>query len=434
MKHRTSRQVEKGDRFLQAGQLKEARNAYRRALRARPSDVDALARLAALESDLGAPAEAVPLLQRLAKLRPDDIEARLRLAAAMEDCGDLEAAEEVLAAVTETAPGCMEAHNNLGNVLQAQRRFPDAFAAYRRALDLDGGMAEIWVNAGNALDEQDGHADSIPYYERAIELDADSAPTRYYLARAHLAMGAPDRAMAEVEHCLALDPADQRGIALKGVLHAELGQEEESRRIFDYDRLIREIRPEAPEGFADPSAFRAAVVQHIRDQAELDYDPAGASTKGGWHSGDLMQDSAEIMTALKLMLRTVFEAYLSDMEPDPDHPFLRQSYTNVRVVAQAQLLDSQGYLLSHIHPAGWVSGAYYLGLPDMVSEGDGNAGWIEFGRPTEEIKATVELERRCYQPEEGKAVLFPSYFFHGTRPFESETPRISLGMDLVPKR
>ncbi|MCW5581951.1 MAG: hypothetical protein KIS72_11480 [Luteimonas sp.] len=36
------------------------------------------------------------------------------------------------------------------------------------------------------------------------------------------------------------------------------------------------------------------------------------------------------------------------------------------------------------------------------------------------------------RPEEGTMLLFPSYFYHRTLPFEDESPRISIAFDVLP--
>jgi len=38
------------------------------------------------------------------------------------------------------------------------------------------------------------------------------------------------------------------------------------------------------------------------------------------------------------------------------------------------------------------------------------------------------------RPELGQLVLFPSYFWHGTLPFHSEQPRLTVAFDVVPER
>ena len=73
-------------------------------------------------------------------------------------------------------------------------------------------------------------------------------------------------------------------------------------------------------------------------------------------------------------------------------------------------------------------------LPEIISQpGQGEAGWIEFGRPPEHFHTTVEPEVRAIQPEPGLMLLFPSYFYHRTVPFESADPRISISFDILPK-
>ncbi len=434
MAQRTSAQVDKGDRFLQAGKPNQARKAYRRALRGRRDDVVALDRLASLEIDAGNPAEALPLLRRLAEMQPDDHQTRLRLATTLEDVEDHAEAEAVLRALVQDAPGHAEAHNNLANVLQARERFEEALEAYSRALELAPDSVEIAVNVGNTLDELGRHGESIAHYSKALERRPGLVEGRYYRARALTAVGRAEEAMADVKHCLALDAGNQRALALQGVLFAELGQHEEAHRIFDYDRQVRAFKPETPAGFSDRKEFLSAIVDHIRNGIKLDFEPMGASTRGGWHSHDILTEPHEAIAALKSLLQGVFHSYLSELTLEPGHPFLRQKHSNVRIAAQAQILESQGFLLSHIHPSGWVSGAFYLAIPDVVEAGEGDPGWIEFGRPTAEIKSRAELETRRYKPEEGMAILFPSYFFHGTRPFQSDQPRISLGMDLKPTK
>ena len=60
------------------------------------------------------------------------------------------------------------------------------------------------------------------------------------------------------------------------------------------------------------------------------------------------------------------------------------------------------------------------------------AGWIEFGRPQDHPMSKAEPQLRSYQPHEGMVVLFPSYFYHRTEPFESQDQRISIAFDIVP--
>ena len=90
--------------------------------------------------------------------------------------------------------------------------------------------------------------------------------------------------------------------------------------------------------------------------------------------------------------------------------------------------------MPHIHPSAWLSGVYYVRLPEIIGQpGQGEAGWIEFGRPPEHFHCTAEPEVRVFEPEPGLMLLFPSYFYHRTVPFESADMRISISFDVLPK-
>jgi hypothetical protein len=97
-------------------------------------------------------------------------------------------------------------------------------------------------------------------------------------------------------------------------------------------------------------------------------------------------------------------------------------------------LRSGGFHISHIHHSGWISSALYIALPDEVAalpDDTAGPGALTFGVPDE----TLGLEltpRRIEPPRVGRLVIFPSYFWHGTLPFESEQPRMTVAFDALP--
>ncbi len=62
----------------------------------------------------------------------------------------------------------------------------------------------------------------------------------------------------------------------------------------------------------------------------------------------------------------------------------------------------------------------------------GHDGWIEFGRPQSIYRTTASPDIRLVRPEEGLMVLFPSFFFHRTIPFEAAAERICIAFDVQP--
>ena len=91
-------------------------------------------------------------------------------------------------------------------------------------------------------------------------------------------------------------------------------------------------------------------------------------------------------------------------------------------------LKSAGYHDSHIHPQGWISSALYLALPHHTADESPEAGYLKLGEPPTELG--VELNAtRLIEPAVGRLVLFPSWLWHGTLPFD-EGERLTVAFDV----
>ena len=117
-----------------------------------------------------------------------------------------------------------------------------------------------------------------------------------------------------------------------------------------------------------------------------------------------------------------------------DHPVRAHWPRRWRLSVWAAVLKGQGNLVPHIHLDGYLGGVYYVRLPAITARADANqASWFELGRPPEELGVAGEMPTRRIQPREGRMILFPSYFYHGTVPFEAGEDRISVAFDVVPE-
>ena len=123
------------------------------------------------------------------------------------------------------------------------------------------------------------------------------------------------------------------------------------------------------------------------------------------------------------------------MGGDFEHPFPAAAPAKLTLSVWGVVMQAAGHQIAHIHPAAWLSGVYYAKVPDVVEKGNGSeAGWIAFGRPPEHFHNRVEPEVRAIRPEPGLMVLFPSYFYHHTVPFETDETRVSIAFDLMPAK
>jgi hypothetical protein len=73
-----------------------------------------------------------------------------------------------------------------------------------------------------------------------------------------------------------------------------------------------------------------------------------------------------------------------------------------------------------------LSSAFYVRVPAL--DESSREGWLELGRPPPDLRMDLE-PLATIEPEAGNLVLFPSYLYHGTRPFTSGE-RLSVAFDV----
>ena len=323
------------------------------------------------------------------------------------------------------------AHYNLGNALVAAGRGAEACAAYRSAIAIEPNFSLGFRNLGLALLETDDVDGAVRALRQAVELDPQDTGAVSSLAIALLRRGDLHDALAALERNFGRVPNKTRDLSLKAVALERLGDSDGARRLLDFDRLILTIRPAAPPGYRDVAAFNAALAEHVLDHPSLDRSPAQHATRGGRHSGDLLPDSAPVIAALESVIEGTVQRYVDSGARIGAHPFLATAPDSVVLTAWAVVLDRGGYQIPHVHPAGWLSGLYYARVPEPLPERP-HEGWIEFGRPDPVIAGGADTATRLIRPEAGSMVLFPSYFYHRTLPFDTPGPRISIAFDVMP--
>ncbi|MEO1080984.1 MAG: putative 2OG-Fe(II) oxygenase [Pseudomonadota bacterium] len=93
-------------------------------------------------------------------------------------------------------------------------------------------------------------------------------------------------------------------------------------------------------------------------------------------------------------------------------------------------LRGGGFHSTHTHTHGWLSSALYVDVPDRATLGEAPAGYLSFGDPPPELGMNLPPVRQI-EPEAGRLVLFPSYCWHGTVPFDAGE-RTTVAFDIAP--
>jgi uncharacterized protein (TIGR02466 family) len=154
------------------------------------------------------------------------------------------------------------------------------------------------------------------------------------------------------------------------------------------------------------------------------------SVRGGTQTdGNLFHRIEPEIVALREAIRETVAEHARGLPPvDPAHPLLRSRPQAVHFTgAWSVRLVAGGHHANHVHPMGWLSSAFYIVLPPDL--GQDEAGWLTLGQPQAQLNVDLP-PRRVIEPKPGRLALFPSWMWHGTRPF-GEGERLTVAFDVA---
>jgi hypothetical protein len=175
-----------------------------------------------------------------------------------------------------------------------------------------------------------------------------------------------------------------------------------------------------------------SLAQLLRRLHRTRAHPIGQSLRGGTQTrGRLFRRQEPEIAHLRDAIEQAVREHMRGLPAaDPAHPLLRHRGRGAALAGSWSVrLQSHGFHVSHIHPEGILSSACYISLPEGIG-GPEREGWLELGRPPAELGLPLE-PLATIAPRPGRLALFPSYLFHGTRPFR-DGERLTVAFDVVP--
>ena len=345
-------------------------------------------------------------------------------------CSRFDEAAALLRQATEAAPTYAEAHNSLGILLLETGHIAEARASLERAFALRPDYANAHTNLGNALSAAGAGEEAGVAYRRAIALDPYDLQAHHRLARTHLSLGAVDRALAACATALAIDPFCQNALATRALAEQIGGGGDDARRLYDFERFVTRISLTPPPGCGDIEAFNEALATAVRGASSLVWEPPNRVTRNGAVTEDLLAAPSPPIRNLERALRAAIDDYRETLTAEAENPFLARIPRRYRLTLIASILTAGGRHPPHIHESAWLSGVYYVAVPPQIgAESTDHGGWLEFGRPDHDLPEGSTFRCVSHPPRAGTALLFPSYVFHGTLPFDGPGERIGIAFD-----
>jgi len=447
-----------------AGRMDEAAALHRRIVETFPSSVVALHNLAGCLGDAGRWAEAEPVARRAIERGLQAAETWLVLGRALQAQGRLDEAEEALLTAVRRKP-LTAAHHDLvqlrwmrgGDIEAAFGELDAALAAQPGAIDLIVLKAQALSEAGKgdaavslfkrAASAHPTSGDLLAALsqtamvegdlalaregaERAITLAPRLGAARWAMVEALLASGDAAGAERVAAAFVRDEPRNQYAHALQASAWRALG-DPRYQALYDYDSVLCVTEIDAPPGWSSRDAYIADLREALLAAHHFHAPPFGQSLREGaliHHVHRLPHPAAQ---ALPQALDGPIRRYIAGLGQGDDplraravaaKGYVFQNIWSVRMRGGARHLN-------HAHADAWISSALYVEAPSAISRG--HKGWIKFGEPGIRTEPAQPAERHV-EPRPGRLLLFPSYMWHGTIPYDGDETRLTVAFDIIP--
>ncbi len=308
----------------------------------------------------------------------------------------------------------------------------------RRALDAAGNdakRASALAVLGKAQVRLGRPEEARATLERALACDRKDKDSFKRVANLALADRRPEEVLTRVDALVSDGVAHSRVVASQSLAFAQQGRLDEARASQGLNRFLRQFDPAPPESWSTLAAFTAELARELAAHPGIRYGRYGLASTRSWRIDDPALKRLRIFPELQQLVRREVLRYVAEL-PESGHPFLAGRLADAELRNWCVVTEEDGHEEWHVHQNGWISGTFYIQVPDHVVSGTGNGGCIAFGLPEEIVgqeQARQFGEVLC-RPHAGLMTIFPSHTFHRTYPHGGEGRRICYAFDVVERR
>lgn len=267
----------------------------------------------------------------------------------------------------------------------------------------------------------------------ALELDPHNKDACKRLAALDLAAGDCAAVIALYERLHRQGVAHSRLFAARAVAAARLGDIGSARAMIGSETFLSARKLPPPPGWSSIEAFNAALAEELLAHPEMRYERYGSASELTWRV-DWMPHRAAPLT--RLLIDSLVAAITSHVQTiaGSNHPWAAAQPADALLRTWSVITESQGFENWHVHQFGWLSGAYYVRVPETIANGDTDAGCIALGLPEDLAgeDAAIAYGTRTIRPQDGLLLLFPSHTYHRTFPHGVRERRICIAFDVKP--
>lgn len=406
--------------YMNLDMTQKAVDRFRYVIEKSGGSADAYTNLGAALFELEQYGEAADFYRKAVELKPDYVPALRNLGAALRMVNRLEESEEYLSKIPALMPQLAAGHLSLGVTRRMLGKTREALESFETALDLEPDNREAINELGN-IHFADGR------YEEAVDCFRKVGTTTsraMVLEAMHQASTYTDTLLDALSELNLSEPKNLRGAAFSAFASHQYNIDDTHGFAPDPLKYVS-IRPMAEFLAANPN-FLARLMEEAEHLAST---WENHTTLGGFQSYGNLFDASGSFETLETMIRSELARY-RDEKSELGGGIIQGFPSRYELDGWHVKLLKSGHQKPHIHSRGWVSGVFYLKVPDNIP---GNEGAISFSLHGYNYrKLREDIPELIHKPSAGELVLFPSSLFHSTVPFESEDDHQCIAFDVIP--
>lgn len=311
-----------------------------------------------------------------------------------------------------------------------------AEADFLETLRLDPANVAAMADLGTMYRDAGRHGEAVEWLTRAAGHAPADGGLNTLLGAALVAAGRIEDGVAVLERAFHINPYDRLTLAYLYIAYVRAGRPHDAAALARADDLVRSFqRPGSGTGGGPTDDLDRRLAEHVRRHPTLEHERPGNTTRGGAHTGNLLENEPGPVADLVRWIEQSVHDYLSALPTERSHPYLAWTPDAWDLDAWGVVIRPGGYQQAHIHQDGWISGVYYVEVPGAVVAGDddGPEGCLEIGCPPDAFVGDTPFPTRILRPRPGRMHLFPSFHWHRTFPYADGGDRICIAFDVRPR-
>tara|TARA_B110000438_G_scaffold271698_1_gene289788 strand:- start:195 stop:1583 length:1389 start_codon:yes stop_codon:yes gene_type:complete len=402
--------------------LHHAKELFEKTIKINPNYAPAHNNLGQILQELGENKKAMKCFEKTIKIQPGLAAPYNNLGNLLLDVGENTKAVRCFERAIKIQPNLFAAHNNLGTVFGLMKKYDKAINCFKNAINLNYKHSMSHYNLGKAYKDSKNYSDAIKCFQIA-----NTKRSRAEMLESIYFHSGVKNFLEILEKLSKEDPLNLR----VATMAAYVSEKEKVDNSYPFCKnplefvFTKNLKKEINE----PNKFLNSLSK-VLEMFDLTWQPATKSTTNGYHtSGNLFNNKDQILVKFQNLIKKQINEYKNFYKSSNDY-FIKHWPEKNEIEAWHVRLKKGGYQKSHIHPAGWLSGCFYLKIPKILKDNQGAIKFTFTGYDYPEDKILPEL---VHVPQAFDIALFPSSLFHQTIPFSSQEERHVIAFDLMPK-